>query len=142
VKAGAAWLIAGGCLSLLAAMLHLAVIAGGGDWYRFVGAGERMARAAERGMLHPTLITLAIAAVLTIWALYAFAGAGLIRPLPLLRTALVAISTVYLLRGLLVVPLLLTGRATPFWMWSSAIVLIYGVVHAFGTWRAWGALRY
>ena len=98
------WLIAGGVLSTAAALLHLAIIAGGPDWYRFFGAGERMARMAELGLLRPALITLGIAAILAVWAAYAFAGAGLIRRLPLMRTALLAITAIYLLRGLVLDP--------------------------------------
>ena len=95
------WLIAGGTLSAIAALLHVAIIFGGPDWYRFFGAGEGMARAAERGSAQPAIITLGIAAVLAVWSAYGFSGAGVIRRLPLLRTALVAISAVYLARGLL-----------------------------------------
>lgn len=136
------WLIAGGILSAAAALLHLAVIAGGPDWYRFFGAGEDMARAAERGSPAPALITLGIAAVLAIWAAYAFAGAGLIRRLPLLRVALVIISAIYLLRGLVLVPLLARGAPVDaFTLWSSLIVLVYGTAYAVGTWRAWPALQ-
>ena len=40
----------------------------------------------------------AVAALL--WAAYALAGAGVVKPLPLLRLALVLITMVYLLRGL------------------------------------------
>jgi hypothetical protein len=136
------WLVAGGILSALAAILHLAVIAGGPDWYRFVGAGEEMARMAERGLLRPALITIAIAAILAIWSAYAFAGAGLLPRLPLMRTALVAITAVYLLRGLALVPLALLRPALvdSFALWSSLIVLAYGIVHASGTYRAWPAL--
>jgi hypothetical protein len=136
------WLVAGGILSALAALLHLAVIAGGPDWYRFVGAGEEMARMAERGLLRPALITVAIAAILAVWSAYAFAGAGLLPRLPLIRTALVAITAVYLLRGLALVPLALLRPALvdPFALWSSLIVLAYGIVHAVGTYRAWPAL--
>ena len=136
------WLMAGGVLSALAALLHLAVIAGGPDWYRFVGAGEEMARMAERGSIRPTLITLAITALLAIWSAYAFAGAGLLRRLPLMRTALLAITAVYLLRGLALVPLaaLRPDLLTPFDVWSSLIVLVYGLTHAIGTWRAWAVL--
>jgi len=137
------WLVSGGCLSLAAALLHLAVIAGGPDWYRFVGAGEEMARAAEQGRWMPHLITLAIAFLLAIWAAYAFAGAGLIRRLPLMRTALVVISAIYLARGLLIIPVMLkfSLAEAQFDYWSSLIVLVYGVVHAVGTWRAWPHLK-
>jgi hypothetical protein len=136
------WLVAGGILSALAALLHLAVIAGGPDWYRFVGAGEEMARMAEQGSIRPTLITLVIAGFLAVWSAYAFAGAGLLRRLPLIRTALVAITAVYLLRALMLLPLaaLRPDLVTPFDVWSSLIALVYGVTYALGTWRAWPSL--
>ena len=136
------WLMAGGSLSVVAALLHLAIIVGGPDWYRFFGAGEAMARAAERGSARPVIITLGIAAILLVWAAYAFSGAGLIRRLPLLRTALVAISAVYLARALVPLPMILArpNLVDPFLMWSSAIVLLYGLAYAIGTWSAWPRL--
>jgi hypothetical protein len=122
--------------------MHLAVIVGGPDWYRFFGAGEEMARMAERGSPLPALITLGIAALLATCAAYALSAAGQIRRLPLIRTALVAISAVYLLRGLVLFPALALNPAKvdAFMLWSSLIVLAYGVVHAVGTYRAWPAL--
>lgn len=122
--------------------MHIAIIIGGPGWYRFFGAGEGMARAAEQGRIMPTLITLGISAMLAIWAAYAFSGAGLIPRLPLLRTALVIISSIFLLRALAVVPALMTSteQSTAFWLWSSAIVLIYGLAYAIGTWQAWPEL--
>ncbi len=142
VSPGSPWLIVGGRLSVVAALLHIGCIVGGPEWYRFFGAGEGMARAAERGEWHPALITLAIAAVLLIWAAYAFSGAGALPRLPLLRTGLVAIATVYLLRGLMFVPFNMwrPQYSNSFALWSSAIVLIYGLAYAVGTWRAWSAL--
>jgi hypothetical protein len=134
------WLVAGGVLSAAAAVLHIGVILGGPDWYRFFGAGEQMAQMAERGSPVPALVTLAIAAVLAVWAAYAFAGAGLIRRLPLMRVALVTITAIYSLRGVLIVPLLFNPVATDFDIWSSLIVLGYGIVHLVGTLRAWPAL--
>lgn len=139
---GSDWLIAAAALSAAAALLHLACIFGGPDWYRFFGAGEGMARAAARGDSIPTLITLGITAVLAIWAAYAASGAGLIPRLPLLRAALVAITAIYLIRAVAFVPLHLwrPQHSDAFAIWSSAIVLIYGVVHLIGLLRAWGHL--
>jgi hypothetical protein len=137
------WLVAGGWLSIAAALLHLACIPGGPDWYRFFGAGEPIARAAERGMWTPHLIAAAIAALLGVAAAYAFSGAGMIRRLPLLRTGLVVISIVYLLRGLVVLAPSAMSRpdlSAQFMLWSSLIVLVFGVVHAVGTWRMWPLL--
>lgn len=133
------WLVAAAALSAFAAVLHLAIIVGGAPWYRFFGAGERMARAAEAGRRYPALVTLGIAAVLFCWAGYALAGAGVIGPPPFLRYGLLAITGVYLLRGLVLVPLLLpaAGKMTPFALWSSLICLAYGLVHAVGLTLAW-----
>ena len=136
-------LIIGGLLSIAASLLHIACIIGGPDWYRFFGAGEAMATMAEQGSMTPTLLTLGIAAILAIWAAYAFSGAGLLPRLPLLRTGLVVISAVYLLRGLALIPALIIngGDVMPFVLWSSLIVLAYGIAYALGTWTAWPNLR-
>lgn len=141
------WLEAGAGLSAAAALLHLAIIAGGPGWYRYFGAGEGMAREAERGSPTPALYAVGIAGVLFAWTAYAWAGAGRMRRLPLMRPALLAISGVYLLRGLLPPVSLLIGgkpdalgRSDAFWWWSSLIVLAYGIVYAVGTWRAWPEL--
>jgi hypothetical protein len=137
----AALVVAGGA-SLVAALLHLAIIAGGPAWYRFFGAGEGMARAAEKGRWRPALITLAIALVLGAWAAYAFAGAGLFDGLPLVRPALCALTAVYLLRGAVIVPALLMprGPATGFAIWSSAICLAIGGVHLLGLTQVWSRI--
>ena len=129
----------GGWLSLGASLLHLACIAGGPDWYRFFGAGEEIAQAAERGSWMPAIMTFGIAALLAVWAMFAFSGAGRIRRLPLLRTGLVAISAIYLARGLIVFPLLALRPegVNAFGLWSSLIVLAYGITYAVGTFRAW-----
>lgn len=136
---GSTWLMIGGALSVTAALLHIACIFGGPDWYRFFGAGEGMARAAARGDWQPTIITLCIAAVLMIWAAYAFSGAGILPRLPLLRTGLVTITAIYLIRALAFVPVNLASRqyTDGFAIWSSLIVLIFGAVYAVGTVKAW-----
>ena len=134
-------LVLAAALSALAALLHVAVIVGGPDWYRFFGAGERMARLAEARSPVPTVVTLGIALVLAIWAAYAASAAGLIRPLPLKTAALVAITGVYVLRGLAVVPAAtMASLRTPFNLWSSAICLAIGIVHAVGLWQVWKRL--
>ena len=136
------WLVTAGMMSAAAALLHVATIAGGPGWYRFFGAGEEMARAAERGSAMPALVTAAIAFILLLWALYAFSGAGLVRRLPLMRTALLLITAIYLLRGLALLPLLVLKPqlADTFAVVSSLVVLAFGLTYAIGTWRAWPAL--
>ncbi|MGA4636692.1 hypothetical protein ACPA5B_22730 [Pseudomonas solani] len=135
------FLLAGGVLSAIAALLHLACIRYGAPWYRFFGAGERMARLAEAGSPVATLVTLAIASVLGLWALYALlAGLGIV--LPLARPLLCLVTAVYLLRGLGGLLLIKRGlgRSAAFWVWSSAICLTLGGVHLIGLAQVWQAL--
>ena len=92
-NAGSLALSTGALFSISAAVAHLACIAVGPQAYRFMGAGEKMARAAEAGSIRPAVITLLIAGVLFIWGAYALSGAGIIRELPFTRPALVSICT-------------------------------------------------
>ena len=132
-------LVLAGAGSLAASLLHLACVAGGADWYRSFGAGERMAHMAARGHWYPTVVTLGIATILGVWALYAWSGAGLIPRLPFLRVCLCAITGVYLLRALAFVPLqpFFPGNSAAFWYWSSGVCLGLGLLHALGLRRAW-----
>ncbi|GGB79448.1 hypothetical protein GCM10011352_01370 [Marinobacterium zhoushanense] len=142
-------LIAAGILSLLAALLHIAVIFGGPDWYRFFGAGEEMALMAERGEIYPTILTLGICSVLVGWALYAFSGAKLIPRLPWLKVCLILITAVYCVRGTygFFVPLVsshpyVDSLGAGFWVWSSLICLAIGLVHAWGVRNSWAYLSH
>lgn len=135
-------LILGAFLSSVAATLHLGIIVKGASWYRFFGAGEQFARAAERGERWQDLITLGIAMVLFTWAAYALSGAGVIARLPLLKYGLLLITAIYLLRGLVILPMLFfaSDKLNAFWIWSSLICLGFGVVHAVGLAQVWKRL--
>ncbi len=136
-------LIFGAMLSGVAALLHIGCIIFGASWYRFSGAGERMARLAASGSWRPSLLTSGIVLVLVAWSLYALSGAGVIPRLPAVRLALCAITGMYLLRGVAGFGLAMftPGRnGFTFWCWSSAICLAIGAVHLFGTWQAWPQL--
>lgn len=134
-------LVIAAALSLLAALMHVGVIIRGPSWYHLFGAGDRFVRAAKAGRRFPAVITAGIALVLAAWAAYALSGAGVISRLPLLRPALCVITLVYLLRGMLG-PLLLagTGRSTRFILISSAVCLVFGLVHLLGVVQVWGSL--
>ncbi len=144
------WLLVAGFLTVAAALAHVAIIIGGPDWYRFFGADEQMAQMAEQGSAYPAIVTAGIAAVLGIWSLYAVSGAGAIPRLPLLKTALILIAAVFLLRGLLGLPVVLffdspyfqeLGQSLTFMVISSAICLAYGICSAVGTWQLFLQLR-
>jgi hypothetical protein len=137
------FLLVGAALSALAALLHLGCILFGAPWYRFFGAGEQMARMAAAGHWYPTVLTSGIVVTLSVWALYALSGAGVIRRLPLVRLALCIIAGIYLLRAVAFAPFhkYFPGNSAAFWLWSSAICLVVGLVHLVGLWQAWPRLR-
>jgi hypothetical protein len=136
------FLLIGAVLSGTAALLHLGCIVFGAPWYRFMGAGEHMAQMALAGHWYPTVVTLAIAAMLAVWALYALSGAGIIARLPLLRVALCVITAVYFLRAVGFAPLMryFPDNSMTFWVVSSGICLTISLVHALGLWQTWSRL--
>ena len=134
------YLIIAAILNFFAAAMHIAVIIGGADWYRFFGAGEQLAQMAEQGSKRPAIVTAVISSVLAIWGLFALSGAGIIPQLPLLKPALIAITSVYFLRGIggLIAPFIskhpqITDNSLTFWIVSSLICLAYAGVHLAGT---------
>jgi len=134
-----------GWLSAALALFHVVVVFFGAPAYRYFGAGEEIARQAEAGSFFPAALTLAVAAVFVVFALYAFSGAGAIRRLPLLRLGLLAISAMYLLRGLLLLPQLVAffhhaGLVPPRALAFSSVSLTIGLVYLAGTLRSWPRL--
>ena len=136
------YLLAAAICCFAAALAHLGCIVFGGDWYRFFGAGEQMARMAEQGAWYPTVVTAVIVVVLLVWALYALAGAGVIKRLPLTKLALLLISSLFLLRGVAFVGLMprFPENSLTFWLVSSGICLVIGGLFAIGLWQQWSVL--
>lgn len=141
MRNGREWLGWGAWLTGLAALLHLAIIVGGPAWYRAFGAGERMARLAERGAVLPAVLTLGIASILGVWALYGLSGAGVVRPLPLLRPVLFLAAGVFGARGLLGVPIVLLAHGAyaaelrgrmPFMLATSVVCVALAACYVVG----------
>lgn len=138
---GSQALFFGGAWSATAAA-HVACIVLGAPACRLKGAGERMARAAAAGKPMAAAMTLAIAGMRGRWAAYAFAGEGVIAPLPFMKAALPAISAVYPARGL-GFPLLKAAfpeNSRRFLLVASGICPVIGALHAYGTVARWQEL--
>jgi putative oxidoreductase len=136
-----------GILSFLTAALHIAIIFGGPEWYRFFGAGQDAAIQAEQGSIRLILSTLFLAAIFSIWGLYAWSGSGILPRFPFLRTCLILITIVYLARGIVgfIIPFVtnhprITQLSISFMMWSSFICLCFGLVHLKGILDRWSSL--
>jgi len=136
------YLIAAALLTGAAALIHLGCIFGGAPWYRFLGAGEQMAQLDLAGHWYPKVMVSVIAAILSVWSLYALSGAGIIGKLPLVRLVLIGITGIFLIRGIAFVLLqpYFQGNSMTFWLVSSAICVAIGAVHALGLRQAWSNL--
>lgn len=132
-------LLVAAVFTLVAAILHLMCIAFGGKWYLAMGAGKEMARLSDSGHWYPTAVTLFISLVLAIWSLYALSGARLLPPLPFLKPVLVLISIVFLLRGFgfLYLKPYFPDNSDTFWMVSSGVCFVIGMLYGVGTWQIW-----
>lgn len=136
------FLMAGGVISALISMLHV-ILALKPELYRLIRAGQESAlgQMAEQGSSLTTTVTVALALIFAIWAIYAFSGAGLISPLPLLRMALIAISAIYILRALALLTEvnMVLNQGYPFqFVVFSTISLVTGVFYLLGIFLKFG----
>jgi hypothetical protein len=140
---GNKFLMLGAACSGIAALAHMGCIVFGGDWYRFLGAGEQMALMSEQGHWYPTVVTGVLVLILSIWALYALSGVKIIGKLPFLRLGLCTISGIYILRGVAFVGIMpmFPDNSLTFWLVSSGICLFVGSLYAVGTYKSWGHLK-
>jgi hypothetical protein len=136
------FLVIGAICSAFTALAHLGCVIFGGDWYRFLGAGEQMAIMAEAGHWYPTVVTLVLVLILSVWSLYALSGSKVIFRLPLLRLGLLVISVVYLVRAVAFVAIMpmLPENSLTFWLVSSGICLVIGIFYSVGTYQTWSTL--
>ena len=132
---GAEMFLVAALLSFAVAVLHIAVIIVGASAYRYFGAGEALAQAAERGQVWPALSTAVITVVFVGFGLYALSGAGLLVSLPLLRPVLIGIAAIYTLHGMALVPQLFgLVEGPPRDLVFSAVSLAIGLVYIAGLW--------
>lgn len=143
-EVGSGLLVTAGFMSLAVALFHV-VAAFVPRLQRSFGAPESLIAA---GPLAIGVACFALTALFSIWAAYAFSGAGWLPNMPFLGLALLAIGAVYALRGTLLGPQLLAvaGRwprdiqTEPQHLVSSAVSLTIGLVYLAGTLVSWSEL--
>lgn len=139
---GDTFLALAGWWNLAFAALHVVIIAMGGSGYRYFGAGEQMASAAEANDPKAAMITAGLALMFALFGLCLLSAAGSIRTFPGVRWAALAIGILYMLRGILVAP-------QAVWAWHhpqqvplrfvlfSALALTIGIATVYGAMRRW-----
>lgn len=114
------------------AVVHLAAWLGGPRWMAALGAPPLIVASAAAGSWPALLGTLAIAALLIGLALCCFLAARRIARPASLRRVLALVSVIFLARGLLVVPFMVSGQRE----WRTPI----GKIIVTGDWFAAGSL--
>ena len=103
------FLITSGIIAAATAVWHLLCIVGGPSWYAFARAPGIVINSAKQGTLLAPVSTVVIAGLMFTCTAYAFSGAGLIKKIPLLKSALVTIAFICLVRALSTVPYLISS---------------------------------
>jgi hypothetical protein len=121
-----------GIIAILAAVWHLLCILGGVNWFAFARAPAIIIQSAQQGTWLAPVATIIVAMLMATCGLYAFSGAGRIRKLPLLKTAMVIIATLSLIRAILALPNLFFNEVLDLWqLIASAVWLFVGVSFLF-----------
>jgi hypothetical protein len=128
--------LAGACTLVIA--VFQAVISFSPSWSLYFGAPKELSSKPE--LLLGT--GLGVAVLLFACGVYALSGGGVLRPLPLLKWVLFGAGSIFVLRGLMVVPILLitagwiqsTDEVPPTGLASSLTSLTVGLLYLAGAW--------
>lgn len=137
-----AFLIGAG-IAIFGAIIHWVAPFVGPDWYAFLTSPKWVVDSAQSGTIRAPVGAAVIGLLMFTCGLYAFSGAGIIRRLPLTRTGLIVISSICLLRGLLLVPFLLRvpNLLSAFDIVASLVWFAAGVAFFVGTAKNWPFLK-
>lgn len=131
--------------NVAAALVHFVGYAMGPEAIAFLGAPPYIVQSMEEGTSEALITVSAIAAVLAVFAAYAFSGAGLLPRLPFLRVVLSFVALIFILRGLVIFIQIQGADFSKLFdvvhLGLSVVVLILGILYAIGAWRLWSAPR-
>jgi putative oxidoreductase len=137
-------LIAG--ISSILISIFQAIISFSVEWSRYFDAPEQLL--SNSILLYTSGIIVAV--IFAIFGLYGISGAGYIRQFPYLRTGLILIGSLYTIRGLAVILILLqqagliqsTDTIPPAEPGSSLVSLFVGLMFLVGTLGLWSNLKH
>ncbi len=130
-------------ISFFGALIHWVAPFVGVDWYRFLTSPQWVVQSATAHTWQAPVGAAVIGALMFMCGLYACSGAGLIKRIPLLRTALCFVAMLCIVRGALIFLFLvkIPERLTAFDITASFVWLIAGICFALGTGLRWQLLQ-
>ncbi|WP_143764279.1 hypothetical protein [Cognaticolwellia mytili] len=118
-------LISAGVIASASATWHLLCIFGGPSWFAFARAPQQIIESAQQGTMLAPIGTVVVAGLMLACTMFAFSAVGLIRKVPLLKSALITIATLCILRGLIAIPTFLTPTGLDIWQIVASTVWFY-----------------
>ncbi|MEW6989256.1 hypothetical protein AADZ91_01090 [Colwelliaceae bacterium 6441] len=128
-----------GCIiASIAAVWHLLCVVGGPSWYEFARAPKVIIQSAKQGTWLAPISTMLVAGLMFACSVFALSTVGMIRQLPLRRTAMAVITVLCLLRGGAIVPLWLSHLylIDDFMVISSAVWFLVGLCYFLGLYES------
>jgi len=127
-------LISAGVIASVSAVWHILCIFGGPSWFAFARAPQQIIDSAQQGTLLAPIGTLIVAGLMFLCTVSAFSAVGLIRKVPLIKSALITITILCTLRGLIAIPMLVTSTGLDLWEIIASTVWLYvGICFALGS---------
>ena len=118
-------LISAGVIASASAIWHVLCIFGGPSWFEFARAPQQIIESAQQGTMLAPIGTVIVASLMFACTMFAFSAVGLIRKVPLLKSALITIATLCILRGLIAIPTFVTPTGADIWQIVGSTVWFY-----------------
>ena len=126
------WLLAGGTFSVAFAIFQITCIWWSKELLQWFGGPVPLM---EQHFWQYVGLCVGFGVLAAAMGAYALSGAGAIRRIPFLRTGVIVVSVIYMLRGILAilqVPMVMRNPDLTRYLWFSIIALAVGVVHVIG----------
>ena len=98
---------------------------GGPSWYLFARAPEFIIASSKQHTLLAPIATTLVALLMSACAIFAFSAMGIIRRVPFLKSALVVIAIICILRGLLGITIVIKATQIDLWQLVASSVWLY-----------------
>lgn len=118
-------LISAGIIASASAFWHLLCIFGGPSWFAFARSPQQIIDSAAQGTLLAPIGTVIVASLMFACTIFAISAVGLIRKVPLLKSALITIAVLCTLRGLIAIPTFVTSSGLDIWQIVASSIWLY-----------------
>lgn len=132
INTNSSLLIIAGVIAAGTGIWHWLCIFGGLSWYANAHAPRDILESVKQGTLYAPVTTVIIGGLFVMCTLFAFSGAGIIRKVPLLKSALITIALICLVRGGIGIVYLVKSQkldqweliASPVWFFCGVCFLL------------------